>query len=281
MTVAECIAYVESHLEIRPATKNGAYKSGKKITPKGAVNHSIGCAQPSADIIYNTMNKSDAGWGVNAILGDFHKGEGKIILALDLNTRPWGCASGKNGSWNNSKIQWEVCEPSGHTYSGGTMIAYDVAKNKIYFERMWKMLVAWNVYCVVKFGYPISTISDHSEAYKAGYGSNHSDMGQWLPKHGKSMKALRAEVEAIINNVDLEDEDMTQERFNELYANMRKELQDNDAGNYSKEAREWAVNTGIIQGGDSAEFNGMWQDVLTREQMVTILHRFAKLMGSV
>ena len=74
MTVQECIQYVESHLEIRPATDNGAYTSGRTIKPAGCVNHSVGCAQPSVDVFFNTMNKSSAGWGVNALLGDFHKG---------------------------------------------------------------------------------------------------------------------------------------------------------------------------------------------------------------
>ncbi|MEG2679472.1 MAG: hypothetical protein RR949_05975, partial [Oscillospiraceae bacterium] len=54
------------------------------------------------------------------------------------------------------------------------------------------------VYCAVKLGYTAATINDHAESCKAGYGSNHSDMGHWLPKHGKSMGALRAEVSAIL-----------------------------------------------------------------------------------
>ena len=194
MTKKECIAWVESHMEIRYATDNGAYRSGRKINPQGSVNHSVGCAQPSVEVFYKSMNKSSAGWGVNAILGDFHKGDGRILVTMPLNARPWGCGSGKKGSWNNTKVQWEVCEPAGHTYSGGTMIGYDIAKNQVYFDRMWKMLVAWNVYVVDKFGYPISGISDHIESYYAGYGSGHADMGHWLPKHGKSMNALRAEI---------------------------------------------------------------------------------------
>ena len=79
--------------------------------------------------------------------------------------------------------------------------------------------------------------------------------------------------------VEEEEEDMDLGKFKELWAEMRKELQDNDAGQYSEEAREWAVQNGIIVGGSDTEFNGMWQDVLTREQMVTVLFRFAKLMG--
>ena len=197
-----------------------------------------------------------------------------------MDARPWGCGSGSKGSWNNTKVQWEVCEPAGHTYAGGTMIAYDVAKNQVYFNRMWKMLVAWNVYLVKKFGYDINGISDHAESYRAGYGSNHSDMGQWLPKHGKSMDALRQEVQAILNGS--EDDDMDVKRFEELFLEMRKGLQDNDAGTYSNEARNWATSSGLIAG-NGTEINGepncMWQDFLTREQFVTVLYRFAQMMG--
>lgn len=214
MTVQECISYVESHMEVRYATQNGAYRAGRTISNhRGCVNHSVGCAQPKADVFFSSMNKTSAQWGVNAILGDFHTGEGRILVTLDLKARPWGCGAGSRGSWNNTKIQWEVCEPAGHTYAGGTMIAYDVEKNQGYFDRMWKMLVAWNVYCAVKLGYPVSGISDHAESYRAGYGSNHSDMGQWLPKHGKSMDALRAEVQAILENEE-DEEDMV--RYNKL-----------------------------------------------------------------
>lgn len=280
MTVSECIAWVESHMEVKYATSNGAYQAGRKINPQGCVNHSVGCAQPSVDVFFNLMNKSSAGWGVNALLGDFHKGDGRILVVLPLDARPWGCGSGSKGSWNNTKVQWEVCEPAGHTYAGGTMIAYDVAKNQVYFDHMWKMLVAWNVYLVKKFGYDINGISDHAESYRAGYGSNHSDMGQWLPKHGKSMDALRQEVQAILNGS--EDDDMDVKKFEELFLEMRKGLQDNDAGTYSNEARNWATSSGLIAG-NGTEINGepncMWQDFLTREQFVTVLYRFAQMMG--
>lgn len=286
MTVSECIAWVESHMEVKYATANGAYQAGRKINPQGCVNHSVGCAQPSVDVFFNIMNKSSAGWGVNALLGDFHKGDGRILVVLPLDTRPWGCGSGSKGSWNNTKVQWEVCEPAGHTYAGGTMIAYDVAKNQVYFDRMWKMLVAWNVYLVKKFGYDINGISDHAESYRAGYGSNHSDMGQWLPKHGKSMAALRQEVEAILNGdsiAETEDNFMADvKKFEEAWLEYRKTLQDNDAGAYSQDARNWATSSGLIAG-NGTEINGepncMWQDMLTREQFVTVLYRFAQMMG--
>lgn len=198
MTLDECIKYVESHLEVRMATKSGAYRSGKTINITGCVNHSLGVAQPSVDVIYGNMNRTDGDACVHAILGDFDKGEGRILQILDWNMRPWGCGSGSKGSYNASRVQWEVCEPAGHTYKGGTMIGYDVKKNQAYFDRMWKMLVTWNVYCAHKFGYSVDCISDHSESHAAGYASNHADIMHWLPKHGKSMSLLRTEVKEIL-----------------------------------------------------------------------------------
>lgn len=272
MTKKECIAWVESHMEVKYATANRAYKAGRKISPKGCVNHSVGCAQPSVDVFFNLMNQSSAGWGVNALLGDFNKGDGRILVVMPLNARPWGCASGKNGSWNNSRIQWETCEPAGHTYAGGTMIGYDVAKNTTYFNRMWKMLVAWNVYIVEKFGYSVDSISDHAESYRAGYGSNHSDMGQWLPKHGKSMDILRAEVVAILNGkTESEDEDMTLEQFKVLYKAMLNESKGDNPSTFAKEACEAAKDAGVFGGDGKGNYN--WQDPITREAVATVLKR--------
>lgn len=217
ITKAEAIAFVEAHLVVEYATENGAYRANRNFKPDGDVNHSFGCAQPNISVAFRIMNKSSAGWGVNAILGNFHTGEGEIHLTLPWDAkkktcrRPWGVGSGKKGSWNNSRIQWEVLEPSGHTYAGGTMIGYDVAKNQGYFDRMWKMLVCWNVYVAEMFGFGPDTINDHAESYRAGMGGNHADMGQWLPKHGKSMDALRAEVKAILEGQEKEEYDMTPE----------------------------------------------------------------------
>lgn len=76
-----------------------------------------------------------------------------------------------------------------------------------------------------------------------------------------------------------EEDDMDVKRFEELWLEYRKSLQDNDASQYSEQARQWAVDNGLIAGNNATEFNGMWQDMLTREQFVTVLFRFAQMMG--
>lgn len=79
-----------------------------------------------------------------------------------------------------------------------------------------------------------------------------------------------------------EDEDMDITKFIELIHEYRDTLQDNDSSKYSADARKWATDTKLIQG-NGEDMNGdpncMWEDFLTREQFVTVLYRFAKMIG--
>lgn len=74
-----------------------------------------------------------------------------------------------------------------------------------------------------------------------------------------------------------EDTDMDQTKFNEMFstamAEYRKKLRDNDSGDWSQVAREWAVSVDLIAGNgtlDNGEPNMMWEDFLTREQNVAV-----------
>jgi hypothetical protein len=78
-----------------------------------------------------------------------------------------------------------------------------------------------------------------------------------------------------------EDDDMTIERFKELWKELRDTLQDNEASQWSEEARAWAISNGLVQGGGDTpdgEPNFMWEDLMTREQFVTVLYRFSQMM---
>ena len=64
--------------------------------------------------------------------------------------------------------------------------------------------------------------------------------------------------------------------FEELLRLHEKALEDNDAGAWSEEARQWAIREGIVNGIGSLEDgtpNYAWEAHVTREQMVTMLYR--------
>lgn len=91
---------------------------------------------------------------------------------------------------------------------------------------------------------------------------------------------IAAEVNALLKGK--EEDEMDVNEFKKLWLEMREELQDNDSSGYSAEARKWSIENGLIQGSGKTidgEPNYLWGDVLTREQFVTVLYRFAKLMG--
>lgn len=93
-------------------------------------------------------------------------------------------------------------------------------------------------------------------------------------------------VDARRYNIE-EDEDMDQNKFNEMFKvamkSYRDGLRDNDCGDWSQKARDFAVSEGIFAGATSPDGspNFMWGDFLTREQCAQVLYRFAQKYGLV
>lgn len=83
-----------------------------------------------------------------------------------------------------------------------------------------------------------------------------------------------------------EDDDMDQDKFNKMFTTAmqqyRQELRDNDSGEWSRAARQFAIDQGIFAGSGTAadgQPNFMWEDFLTREQCAQVLYRFAQKFG--
>lgn len=74
-------------------------------------------------------------------------------------------------------------------------------------------------------------------------------------------------VEKIIE----EEEEMTQEKFNEMMDAWIADQTKKDASAWSSEARQWAEGAGLISGDENG--NKMYKKLLTREELVTVLHR--------
>lgn len=86
------------------------------------------------------------------------------------------------------------------------------------------------------------------------------------------------------DKIKTEDEIVTLDEFKELWAEMRAELQDNDSGTWSDTAKQWVVDNGYFIGNGTTidgEENYMWEDLVTREQLATVLYRYADQHGQV
>lgn len=252
---------------------------------------------------HNSWNEIERQAGVNAWVGEDKNGNVMTCQSLEWTQRPWGCGSGKKGSLNNTHLQVEVCE--------------DYLNDAVYFNKVYTEACELSAYLCKKFGWDphgtikfngvvVPVITCHWQSYELGLGSGHVDVKHWWPKFGKYMEEMRDDVAKIMAGGSLnskpqqstptpkpeppkqepkpqppkEDDDMDVKRFGELMDEYRKTLQDNDAADWSKAARDWAVSSGLIQGGVvNGTPNYMWADYLTREQLAQTLYRFAQMMG--
>lgn len=86
----------------------------------------------------------------------------------------------------------------------------------------------------------------------------------------------------LITDSDLGGCEMTQAEFEAMYRTMRKSMQDNDAGTWSKDARDWAIKSGLVNG-TGTTINGQpnyaWEDIVTREQDVVLFKRFLEILN--
>ena len=169
-------------------TENDCWKAGRTITPKGIMVHSCGVAQPNVEVFLKTWNRPDYTACVHAFVH-----EGGVVQTLPWDHRGWHAG----GAANNTHIGFEICEPAGHTYKGGTMIGYDAEKHEDYFRKVYAYAVELTAeLCKI---YNLDPLEDgvvicHSEGRARGIASNHSDVMHWFPKHGKTMDDFRRDV---------------------------------------------------------------------------------------
>lgn len=179
-------------------TENPCYKAGRRIKPSGIVVHSTGANNPyikryvgpddgilGVNKYGNHWNKPEANKCMHAWIGKVADGSLKVYQTLPWDYRCWGVASGKNGSYNATHIQFEICE--------------DDLTDEAYYKAAFDLAIEFCAYLCKLYSIPVENIVGHYEAYKAGYGSNHGDPRTWQKKHGGSMAQFRADVKALIN----------------------------------------------------------------------------------
>lgn len=214
------------------------------------------------DLFANSARKASSNYGIGS--------DGRIGLYVDEANRSWCTSSGSN---DNRAVTIEVAncaigEPwpiTDAAYKSLINLLVDVCQRNGIKRLLWRGDRSL-----------IGQVDKQNMTVHRWFAKK-SCPGNWLYEHHGQ---IAADVNARLGTAgETEDDDMDVERFKELWREMRKELQDNDASAYSEEARKWAVENGIVQGGNSGEFNGMWEDMMTREQFVTVLYRFAKKYG--
>ena len=179
-------------------TNNPCYKTGRKITVKGLMLHSVGCPQPSAAVFVRNWNK--ASYDRACVHGFIDANTGDVYQCLPWNHRGWH----GGGSSNNTHIGVEMCEPACIKYTGGaTFTCSDPATAKAAVTRTYNAAVELFAMLCKQFGLdPLKdgVILSHKEGCARGIASNHGD-----PEHlwnqlgtGYTMNGFRAAVRAAM-----------------------------------------------------------------------------------
>lgn len=190
-------------------TKNPCYTAGKKITVKGLMLHSVGCAQPKASVFINSWNNPSYN---NACVHGFIDGnDGTIYQTLPWNYRGWHCASGPNGSGNNTHIGVEMCEPACIKYTGGSgFTCSNLSQARASVKKTYEAAVELFAFLCKQYGLNPTAdgvIISHKEGYARGIASNHGD-----PEHlwkqlgtGYTMDGFRKDVKRAMAGSNVED----------------------------------------------------------------------------
>lgn len=278
-------------------TNSTCYKQTRKMDIKGVLWHSTGAnnktikryVQPSendkncqsliAKIGKNTSrtdwNHSSQQAGVNAWIGALADGSVAAVQTLPWNYRSWGCGSGPKGSCNTGWIQFEICE--------------DNLSDPNYFAKVYKEACELTAYLCKTYninpngfvnvnGVTVPTILCHQDSYQLGLGSNHADVYHWFKKYGKDMATVRKDVAALMQSkvIEEDDEDMTQEKFNEMMNVYLSQLAAQPV-TWEQDAMTWAQANGLINGNEKGQL--MPKRFMTRGEFAAVLKRYAEKSG--
>ena len=166
-------------------TNNDCYKAGRTISPAGIVVHDTATNQRKVSAYLSSWNKGGVEKCVHAFIGTRPDGSFGVVQTLPWDFKCWGCGSGSKGSYNSSRIQFEICQ--------------DDRTDAAWFTQCYQAAVELCAYLCQRYSIPVGQVVDHAEAHALGYASNHSDTSDWFPLFGKNMDAFRADVQAVMN----------------------------------------------------------------------------------
>ena len=219
-------------------TENDCYKANQTITPKGVMVHSTGADNPNikryvqpvdstpdraallaqlgANANGNHWNQPGIAKCVHAFIGKLADGSAAACQTLPWAHRGWHAGTGTSGkSANDTHISFEICE--------------DGLTDPDYFSQVYREAVELTAYLCKQ--YALDPLADgvvicHQEGYQRGVASNHGDVLNWFPKHGKSMDDFRADVAAALKSEPEKEDGMKYyEKLNDVPASYKPTIQ--------------------------------------------------------
>ena len=149
------------------------YTTFQRRGPLGLVLHSVGCAQPSAEVFVKNWNSTS--YDRACVHAFIDANTGTVYQCLPWNFRAWHVG----GSANNTHIGVEMCEPSAIKYTTGAKFTIK-DKEKAFKQCETAYKAAVELFAMLCNKYKLDPLKDgvilsHNECGKRGIGSGHVD----------------------------------------------------------------------------------------------------------
>ena len=170
---------IESFLEKNPCYGANMSNADDRYTtfqwrgPLGLVLHSVGCAQPSAEVFVKKWNSTS--YDRACVHAFIDANTGTVYQCMPWNFRAWHVG----GSANNTHVGVEMCEPSAIKYTTGAKFTI-TNKEKAFKQCETAYKAAVELFAMICNKYRLDPLKDgvilsHNECGKRGIGSGHVD----------------------------------------------------------------------------------------------------------
>jgi len=166
--------------DVNYTTRNDGYKNSAISGPKGLVLHSTASPGVDANGLQANFNAPGLGKSVHGAIDDKH-----FVQFLPFEIKAGHVGSGDKGSFNNTHLGIEICEPKGIKYNGNASAILEYSPPAGYFAAVRDKAVWLFAWLCREYGIdPLrhdegGGVVGHYEAYALGYGSNHGDPRHW------------------------------------------------------------------------------------------------------
>lgn len=259
---------VKSFLTHNPCYTANVQKADSRYTtfqqrgPLGLMLHSVGCAQPSAQVFINNWNS--ASYTNSCVHGIIDANTGTVYQCLPWNYRGWHGA----GSCNNTHVGVEMCESGYIKYDNPNDYSKFSITNKEKAQadckRCYDAAVELFASICKEYGLnPLTDIVSHYEGGRKGIASGHGDPEHYWRGLGMSytMDGFRADVKKAMTPP----------------APAHHPFEDVQDGKFYSDAVQWGWLHGLVEGKDETHYCP--NNPITRGEAITLLKRFYDEFG--
>lgn len=256
---------ITRYLTKNPCYRNNVVQADSRYTnfqvngPSYLMLHSVGCAQPSAEVfigIWNNENFSDS-----CVHGVIDGNNYDLYNTLPWNYRGWHCG----GTGNDFSIGVEMCESDAIKYEGNKIVIIDRARAIESCVNVYRSAVLTFAMLAEMFNIPVERIISHKEGHSMGIASNHGDPEYYWDSLGVgyTMDGFRKDVKKVLGG-----ESMNVDAIgDELLGKYIKEL--DDAPTWMQKELEVLLDSECVNGGTDKDDND--KDVNMRYELLRVV----------